>query len=663
MSYLRKDYFPIMLSPLYKVSKIVDSVFPDHKFQNYYLPDNTYLQLLVGDINASGSVDNFLQFDNKFSVEYDTSFSGIYNSTAYSFRFLTENNWNSVSHQTIPGIWRTPSYTGGLPSIVYRFQQFSVPSYYYGDEVANGGFRLYYLPLTSSFTGSSSTLITQNVLRFLDINHNTFGPSFSITGASTLTSNLSATTSAISVDIYFRPIPQDHPGFLWHRWTSFSGSIISEYQNSGSGTLSAYPYYSGSPYYGIGCKFNKLTPVWNSDSEAPYIDFYVYGGLTGNNTHYLDLTTGLIAQATNTRFLLRTKELTTLFDGSFHSLRAVWSTNNYYQQGRLYLDGEEIPQNTVMGDGRATALDYSLNTSQLSTPFYFLSSLDNALVPSLQTPSQYSSFGETKHIVVFDSAISGTVLSTSSVSANSTLFSAFGSTTANLASWFGFNSITSSFSALDLVQQFNIKSRASTGTIVNDSANAEGLNEGTISSVLGLFLDKKGEYVSSLYDSSSSGALQREVGKIYHCEYEQTLPNFLGTISYSKGLVTILDDAYNVDLQKATQLFVTSPSSEFSFTDSSSSWQAYYLSVIGRTYVNRKVLSISADAQHFAKSTNPSSLFRGTDGKIYSRSNKKFITGVVFFDNASNPLLVTKMSEPIYKNEDTSLSFDIIFDA
>ncbi len=467
--------------------------------------------------------------------------------------------------------------------------------------------------------------------------------------------------------MFSRFVPQSTSGYLFHRWTTNSNSsVIDSYNNATTSLTSSFTFYSANPYYGIGCFYNYLKPIYNSDEEQPYIDFFVYGELSGGGSaHYLNLTSNTINQQTNTRFYLDKNSLSSLFDGSFHSVKCIWNTSDYYKNGRIYIDNNEIKQSIINGDGRTQSLNYSLSTNTnniLTTPLYFLSKCDSSQNTKIQTSSKFSCYNETKHILVFDDAISGNAI-TNSVTSNDQLFLNLGSLTGNLRTWFGFNSLaTSSVSALDLTLQYSSNASALTGTIVNDSANAE--PEGQVANILSLLHDKQNNFAPSVWDNSLTSEVhnQKPIGRIFNNEYGLSNSESIGYIFYDKGEIILLNDCYNKDYNLSTQLFVSSTSTTFSFTDSTSSWKVYYLSFGKTKYYNRKIVGLTADAEHFCKSLNRSSLFTGNDGKTYSKSNQKVITGIIWYDRDGVPVATTKFSQPIIKKENNSVGINVKVD-
>lgn len=646
----------------YNISAVTNSIFANHTYKNF-LMTNEFVQLLYGDQTSSASLTGAKYFDNKFLVNYDISSSALYNSVGFSLlRHVNTNGWNDVAIQQNIGIWKTPSPTSSDKQIATRFQELGISNYYFTDEVANGTVRFYYLPATASVTGTMTGLLTQNVIRFIDINKDMFGPSLALTSGTGLLQNLSGTTTALTVEMYFRPIPQDGPGFIWQRLTSFSGQVVDSYRLAGSGTLTASQFYSGAPYYGIGCYTNGLKPVTNADAERPYIDFYAYGALSGTDEHYLNLTTGLVNEAAHTRFELSDAVLRTLFDGNFHNLRCTWSVADYYSQGRLYLDGSEILATTQLGTGRKSALSYTLNSSVCATPFYFMSQHDNTRNMGVQQSSKRTTYGEVKQILVFNTALSGSPYATSSITANTQLLTTIGSQSGSVCSWLAGNNVTNTqFSVVDLTQSVGIRNVSLTADIVND--NATSIPEGSVDRVFGLIHDRVGEFIQSEFDGMSGNAVyQTSVGKLYNNEYDRTQDDYIGLFFYNKGIGLLLNDGYNSVYGQSTQQFVSSPTGSFTLNQSDSLWQLYYTSFASRHYVSRKVLSITADANHFAKSSNPSSVFKVGNSDYYTKSNKKFITGIVWYNRNQQMLAMTKFSEPIFKQENESLAFDIVLD-
>lgn len=648
-----------MNQELYNIDSVTQSTFVDLTYKHLYC-DRDKLQMFPADMLSTGSVTNTVFFDSKFSVNTTYSLSSLYNSIAYSLRTVKENGYDKVFIQNPIGIWKLPSTTGNAEQeVAQRIQYFGISNYHINDEIANGTFRLYYLPLTGNVTGSTSAQINQKTLKFLNINDNVFGPSLAITSGTGLLQNLSGTTTSMSVEMFIRPQPQVSPGFLFHRWTSFDGHIVNTYNEAGQGTLSANLFYSAHPYYGVGCYINKWMPRYTKDEEPPYMEFYVYGALSGTDSHYLNLYTGKINQNTHTRFLLNDSVLNKLFDGNFHNIKCVWSIADYYKHGRIYIDGNEVEQSTIYGDGRNTAVSYSLSGSVCSTPMYFLSKMDDTLNPSIQKPSLYSTFGEVKHTLIYNIASSATYVSSASTS-NTTLINTLGSVSSNIGSWFWFNSANQYLITEDLTQPNSIRSVAVSGTIVNDTAVEA--PEGKIDRIYSLFFDKRDDFVPTILDDGNDLGYQKSIGRIYNNEYGVADDISIGYIVYPKGNVFILNDGYNRDLGIFTQKFVTSPSGQFLSSISSTAYKTEYVSFASTTYTPRKILSVTAQAQHFAKSTNITSLFQGKDGNIYTKSNKKFVTGIVWYGPQGKPLAITKFSEPIFKNENESLSFNIVMD-
>jgi hypothetical protein len=642
-------------------------IYSKHVFNNKYL-DKEYIQLLYGNQSSSGNTSSTSYFDNKFFAPYTFSYSGLYQTISFYMRHVLENEYDKIAIQKYPGIWKPLSSTSTDLQITTAFQGIGISNYYYGDEIANSTFKLYYLPIVATgSTSSLSALQNQNVLKFFDINKNYDGPTFAIPGNDLLKNNLSGTTTGFSIELYSRFVPQDKEGYLFHRWTTNSNSaIIDSYNVSTTGAID-FPFYSAYPYYGVGCYYNFLTPIHNSDKENPYFDFYVFGELSSSTAHYINLTSNTINQQTFTRFYLHQDILNILFDGSFHALRFVWDKTETYKNGKLYLDNIELTPDVINGDGRNYDLSYSTTTSSTCSPFYFLSKNDNVNDIVNQSSSRFSTYNETKHILIFDKAITGTITNASYTS-NQNIYSALGSSTSNLSCWFSFNSANAnSYSAVDVTQTFGIKSSALTGNIVNDAAS-QIYPEGKIDRVYSLFHDKYNSFADSTFDqiqltgSSSAIVQQKTVGKIYNNEYGTLSSMHIGYMFYDKAIMLILNDNYNSSFNSSTQLFISSTSSKFSVSSSTGNWKVEYLSFAGTKYISRKLLSMTADSNYFCKSRNESALFKGTDDKIYSKSNMKVISGIVWYDKNGIAIATTKFSQPIIKNENNSIAININID-
>lgn len=644
---------------VYPINNIKEFVFGDQSYRNIWF-DRQYMQLLYAEQSTSSTISNTLYFDNQFSAQYRFSASSLYYGLAQLLGNLKENDWDKVAGQYRSGIWKTPSATASdtIKEVADRVQNIKISSHYYGDEIANGSFRLYYLPIITSQTGSLSSQQTQNVLRFIDVNHDYNGSSFATTSSTAVALNLSGTTTGFTVEFLYRPIQQDKSGYFFHRWTTDGNRAITKYSEAGTNTLASHSSYSANPYFGVGARFNNFAPTISSDVEKPYIDFYVYGGLSGQSDLYVNLPSGLIEQNTNTRFFLEQKDIDTLFDGSFHSVKFVWSINDYYKNGKIYVDGKELEGYVARGTGRTSAVNYSLTGTLSATPMYFMSKHDNSSLFTLQTSSKDTAYGETKQILVFDRPLTSTSIS-QTVSSSTHLFTSLGSSTAGLVMWFGFHDVSSPYIAPDKTVAFGLQTRGVSGTIVNDSSNSE--PEGKIARIFSLLHDNRLNYVASKWDDSLSASVQKPVGKLYNNEYDVSSSAYIGTIFYDRGNVLVLNDHYNSSYGLSTQRFTTSRNI-FSTVSSSTSWQVYYTSFASRRYVDRRIMTVTADYSHFAKSTNGTANFKGNDDKAYTKSNKKYITGIVWYGKNGLPLAITKFSEPVLKPENHTIVFDTKLD-
>jgi len=628
---------------LYPIETIAETTYAKHHPNNMWM-DKQYAQTLYGAQSSSAVQSGSVFFDNKFTVDYSVSVSSNYYALAFQMGVVNENNYSLVPYQQFPGIWKTPSLTGDRTGqqVAQRVQQVKLSRYYFGDEIANGSYRMYYLPEVSSISGALSALQTQNVLRFININEDYFGPTFSMSG-----SNLSGTTSAITVDFIFRPVPQLYSGYLWHRWTTDGKNPIQTYADSATAGASSYQFYQDKTSYGLGCYVNHLTPIQDSDAPKPFIDFYVYGALSSATGHYLDLKTGLINQVADTRFFLKQEDINTLFDGSFHNVRCVWSTDDANKNGRIFLDGNEL-SGVARGTGRSTPVNYAVSTIPNSSPFYYMSRLDKPSNFGTQTSSINTIYGETKHLMVFDKPITSNFVPPS-VSSNISLVSALGASTASLCSWMAFGTALSGNLITDIasVSATTHVLGSLTGRIANDMTVS--FKEGSIDRIFGLIHDRSGQFWFSQYDGYQQ-VKQRMVGKLYNSEYGnlETMP--LGALFYDRGNAVILNDHYNTDFNYSTQLFVSS-TGNFGIVGSGARWPIQYLSFIGRKYIDRRTISVTATSGHFAKSGNESSYFLGTDDLKYTKSNVKAFTGIVMFGKDGRPHVVTKFSEPVIKPE------------
>lgn len=155
--------------------------------------------------------------------------------------------------------------TGG--AIIYNgntlsnYDVLSINSALYGDRIKPSSFQFHLANVNNPY-----------VLRVNDWNKDQLGPVFAITGSDSLMGSLSSgvagtTTTGITVDILFRPYPSENERCLFHRWTSFSGSVYSEFIGSPSVTYDRSVDYHN---WGIGSFFGE-------DNKGTYIDFFVYG--------------------------------------------------------------------------------------------------------------------------------------------------------------------------------------------------------------------------------------------------------------------------------------------------------------------------------------------------------------------------------------------------
>ncbi len=625
---------------------------------------NPFFQTFVAEQSSSAVQSSSAWFDRKFAVPYEASYSSVYQSIARQMRIVLENQYSEIAEQKYPGIWKTQTPTATDLAVTERAHVFGISNYYYGDEIANGSFKLYYRPNVSSQTGTLSALQTQSVLRFVDINTNNLGPSFAVSGTTGLRQNLSSSVTGFTVEMLVRPVGQMKQGYFFHRWTTnSSSSIIDSYQRSTTSSMSAYPFYSAYPYYGVGAYFNKLSPIYDQTTEQPFIELCVYGALSSVTSHPINLSSNTVFAQTRTRYYLDRDTLDLIFDGGFHAFRFSWATTTNLKHGRVFVDNKELTASLSGGDGRDTAVSYALSgTRQAVSPIYFMSRCDDTSAINSRGPSKNTFFGEAKHFLVFDNGSTGSAV-THSATSNDHLWTLLGASTANLKCWFGFSqSPTGSMSAVDLTQTYTSSSASLTGFVSTDQADPT-LSEGRIDRVLGLLHDIRGSFAPSKLDSVTGDFYsQRPVGRLYHSEYGSSSSTaHVGYIFYDRGSVFVLNDAYNAGYSSSTQAFVSTTGGTFSFVDGGT-WRLFYSSFMAQNYHARKIISVSADADYFCKSTNRSSLFRGTDDKTYTRSNRKIITGIVFFGRDGIALAETKFSTPIQKPENVGIKIDVNID-
>lgn len=170
--------------------------------------------------------------------------------------------WMSFNlFQNINGNTSTDSIITYNESTITNYDVLSIQSQSYTDRIK-----------PSSFQFHLSNVNNPYVLRINDWNKDNLGPVFAITGVDSLIGSLSSgvagtTTTGMTIDLLMRPYPSENERCLFHRWTSFSGSVYNEFIGSPYVTYDRSVDYNN---WGIGSFLGK-------DENGTYVDFFVYG--------------------------------------------------------------------------------------------------------------------------------------------------------------------------------------------------------------------------------------------------------------------------------------------------------------------------------------------------------------------------------------------------
>lgn len=212
--------------------------------------------------------------------------------------------------------------------------------------------------------------------------------------------------------------------------------------------------------------------------------------------------------------------------------------------------------------------------------------------------------------------------------------------------------------------------QAITGYLYYDTINGTG--EASIGNQFAVLYDYSNNTLSSDFDFIGNGSYYSGVGKIYNNigTYWNSETNHIGYIFYDYGNIIICNDSQDTE---QTQKFVSSgTTSWFTFlSDTTNSaglrysphlspsltniWNVGVTDFTTEKEITRTIYSIPVPNDLFSKSRNPSSVFKGVDGKLYSKSNVKFISGISLMNSDGETIIHSKPSKPIIKKDNHNM--------